>query len=543
MNRTREAAGDRKYRMRWWTLILLSLSLVIVIVDDTIINVALPTLQRELDASAASLQWIVTSYIVVFAGLLLTMGTLGDRFGRRRLLQLGLVTFGGASLLGAFAGSTGGLIAARTAMGIGGAMIMPATLAVLIDVFPRDERVKAIGIWAAVAHLGIPLGPVLGGWLLERYWWGSVLLINVPLAAAILVAGWFIVPESRHPFPPRPDVLGMVLSTASLSSLVYAVIEAPSSGWLSGQVGGGLLAAVAAGTGFVAHERRVRQPMLNLRLFANARLSWATIAITLGSFALAGLTFDLTQFLQMVEEHTPLEAGLRILPLVVGFGLAGHIGQHVVRGLGTGRTVGAGLGALALLLAAVAQVEPGTDYWLLGSVLFLIGIAMGTVFIPATDAVMASVPERDAGVGSALNDASRQVGAALGIGALGSLTNATYREGADDSLSALGPSAATVARDSVAAAMQMANEIGGQAGDALRSAAATAFTDGFAVAMLAAAAVLGAGGALVWRRLLPAGASDLHAHHHHLERARHHVGPLGGAEGSGEPPVSVPDHA
>lgn len=494
---------DRKYRMRWWTLAVLSASLLIIIVDDTIANVALPTLQRELGASASALQWIVNSYILVFGGLLLTMGTLGDRFGRRRFLLLGFLVFGASSLYGAFGGSAAELIVARSAMGIGGAMIMPSTLSVIIDVFPRNERVRAIGIWAGVAHLGIPLGPVLGGWLLERYWWGSVFLINIPIVVAILVTGWLLVPESRHPSPPRADLLGMMLSTASLASLLYAIIEAPGSGWSSGEVIAGLGLAVIAGIGFLRHERRAPKPMLDLRLFGNARLKWGTIAITLAMFALAGLTFDLTQFLQIVKAYSPLEAGLRILPLVIGFGLAAHIGHHLVRRVGTRWTVAGGLGAIAVLLLAFAQVEPTTAYWLLGSGLLLIGIAMGTVFIPSTDAVMAAVPEANAGLGSALNDTSRQVGAALGIGVLGSLTNALYSAQIADSLTGLAPNVAALAERSVGAALQVADGLGGEAGSALHRAAIAAFTDGFTLAMLVGAGLLSAGAAIVWRRLPP----------------------------------------
>jgi EmrB/QacA subfamily drug resistance transporter len=441
----------------------------------------------------------VNSYIVVFGGLLLTMGTLGDRLGRRRFLHLGLVLFGASSLFGAFAGSATELILARAAMGIGGAMIMPSTLSVIVDVFPRDERVKAIGIWAAIAHLGIPLGPVLGGWLLQRYWWGSVFLINVPIIAAVLLAGWFLVPESRHPAPPRPDPLGMVLSTTSLASFLYAIIQVPESGWLSAEVAAGFGLAFFGAIAFIGHERRAREPMLDLRLFRDPRLKWGTIAITLAMFALAGLTFDLTQFLQFVRGYSPLEAGLRILPLVIGFGLAGHLGQHFVRRLGTRSSLAGGLGVMAVLLAGFAQVNPSTGYLLLGGALFLIGIAMGTVFIPATDAVMAAIPEVNAGLGSALNDTSRQVGAALGIGILGSVTQAAYSAKVDDSLGALSPAMATLSKRSVGAALQVADAIGGDAGHALRRAAYAAYTDGFGLAMLAGALVVSVAAAVVWR--------------------------------------------
>src|SRR6266545_4420230 len=223
--------GGPEYRRRWWMLGVLSVSLLIIIIDDTIINIAVPTLQRSLGASATALQWIVDAYVLVFAGLLLTMGALGDRFGRKRFLQLGLLVFAGASVLGAYASSTTQLIVARALMGVGGALIMPSTLSILIDVFPREERVKAIGIWTAIAGLGIPIGPIVGGWLLGQFWWGSVFLLNVPIAVAALAAGLVLVPESRHPAPPRPDLPGLVLSVVALASLVYGIIDAPTRGW------------------------------------------------------------------------------------------------------------------------------------------------------------------------------------------------------------------------------------------------------------------------------------------------------------------------
>src|SRR6266496_5890181 len=235
-----EAMRDETYRRRWWILVVLSVSLLIIGIDDTIINIAVPTLQRELGASASALQWIVDAYIVVFAGLLLTMGALGDRFGRKRFLQIGLLVFAGASVLGAYASSTTQLIVARALMGVGGALIMPSTLSVITNVFPRGERIKAIGIWTGIASLGIPLGPIVGGWLLENFWWGSVFLLNVPIAIAALAGGWILVPESRHPTPPRPDLPGLALSVVALSFNDYGIIEAPSSGWMSAAVIGSL---------------------------------------------------------------------------------------------------------------------------------------------------------------------------------------------------------------------------------------------------------------------------------------------------------------
>ncbi len=496
--------GQRRadtYTRRWWTLVVLSVSLLIIIIDDSIINVAVPTLQRQLGASATELQWIVDAYIVVFAGLLLAMGALGDRFGRKRLLQLGLVVFAGASVLGAYAGSTGQLVVARALMGVGGAMIMPSTLSVITDVFPRAERVRAIGIWTGVASLGIPLGPIVGGWLLEQFWWGSVFLLNVPIALAALAAGWLLVPESRHPSPPRPDLLGMVLSVVALASLVYGIIEAPARGWTSAAVIGSLALAVMAGAGFVLREARVREPMLNLRLFRNPRLGWGTVATTLAGFAIGGLAFLLTQYLQFVQGYTPLQAGVRFLPLAVGFGIASPVSQRLVPRVGTTRTVALALAAVAALFAALSSVEPGTSYWLVGPALLLIGLGIGTVFVPSTDAVMAAVPGENAGLGSAINDSGRQVGAALGIGILGALANAGYRSGIDEAVTSLSPEQAAAATRSVGAALEIAVGLGGPLGPSLREAAGAAFMDGFGLAMLAGAALLAAGAAAILRWL------------------------------------------
>jgi EmrB/QacA subfamily drug resistance transporter len=493
---------EETYRRRWWTLAVLSVSLLIIIIDDTIINVAIPTLQRELGASASGLQWIVDAYVIVFAGLLLTMGALGDRFGRKRFLQFGLVVFAGASVLGAYAGSAAQLILARALMGVGGAVIMPSTLSVITDVFPRGERVKAIGIWTGIASLGIPMGPIVGGWLLEQFWWGSVFLLNVPIALVALAAGWILVPESRHPSPPRPDIPGLVLSVVALATLVYGIIEAPSAGWTSAAVLGSLGLAVVAGAAFLRHETRAREPMLDLRLFRNPRLGWGTAAMTLAGLAIGGLAFLLTQYLQFVQGYTPLQAGLRFLPIAVGFGIAGQASQRLVPRIGTTTTVAAALGGVALVFAALSSVEPDTSYWLVGPALLLVGLGLGGAFVPSTDAVMAAVPEADAGLGSAINDAGRQVGAALGIGVLGALVNAGYRSALGAAVSSLSPDLAAAAADrSIGGALQVAAGLRGPAGASLHRAADAAFMDGFRLAMLAGAVLLAAGAVAVLRQL------------------------------------------
>ena len=301
------------YRRRWFTLAVLSISMVIVGIDNTILNVALPTLQRSLEASASSLQWIVDAYILVFAGLLLTMGALGDRFGRKRALQVGLLVFVTASVLAAYSQTSAQLVASRAAMGVGSALIFPSTLSVIVNVFPREERGRAIGVWAGMAAIGMPLGPLVGGWLLENFWWGSVFLINVPVVATALTLGLFLVPESRNPVARKIDFIGAVLSISGLSTLVYAIIEAPNLGWGDPVVLGGLAAAAALLVTFVLYEKRRVDPILDIRLFSNPRFSVGATAISLTFLALFGSMFLLTLYLQFVKDYSPLQAGLRLL--------------------------------------------------------------------------------------------------------------------------------------------------------------------------------------------------------------------------------------
>ena len=498
-----EDAASRKYRLRWWTLIVLSLSLVLIAVDTTILNVAIPTLQRELGASASGLQWIVSSYILVFAGLLLTMGFLGDRFGRKRLLQAGLVAFGIASLASAYSQTTGQLIAARAFMGIGGAMIMPATLSIIVDVFPREERAKAIGIWSAVAGIGVPMGMVVGGWLLESLWWGSVFLINIPIGIVVLAAGFFLVPNSRDPAPRKIDIPGAVLSTSALSVLLYSIIEAPGQGWLNPLVLGGFALAFALGVAFVLYELRSNHPMLDIRLFRSARLSSGAIAISFAFLAMLGMIFLFTQYLQLVREFSPLEAGLGMVPLALGFMIGGGSSAILVSKLGTKSVVTGGLMVIGATLAAFVFLDEATAYWLSAVGLAFLGFGMGTTMAPATDAVMGSVPEANAGVGSALNDVTRNVGGALGIGIMGSVFTSTYGASVSSAVGSLSADDAEAAKNSLGAAVQIAADLGSSAGDALIAAANSAFLDGFGIAMAVAASIAFVG-ALIVVRFMPA---------------------------------------
>ena len=491
------------YRRRWWTLGILSMSLIIIGLDNTILNVAIPTLQREFNATANSLQWIIDAYILVFAGLLLLMGSLGDRYGRKRALQVGLLVFGVSSFIAAFAQSSEQLIAARALMGIGGALIMPTTLSILTNVFPREERGKAIGIWAAVAGLGTGLGPVIGGILLEHFWWGSVFFINVPIVGFALAAGAVLVPESRDPNPRALDIPGAVLSISALTALVYAIIEAPVRGWTDGLVIVGLVVGAALLAAFIAWEIRTDHPMLNLEFFQNPRFSAGAGAISIGFFALFGLVFGMTQYLQFVQGFTPLEAGLRMLPVALGMVTGAGLSHRVVHRWGSKRVVAAGLLVLGGIFTTITFWQPDTSYLVIGVTFFFLAVSMGNVMAPSTDSVMGAVPEANAGIASAMNDVTRQVSGAFGVAVIGSVINTAYSASMDAAVTALPAEAAKAASDSVGAATRIASMLPDTVAGGLAAAAATAFTDALGIAVLVSAGVAVAGAVLV-ARFLPA---------------------------------------
>ena len=488
------ASSGSAYQRRWWILGLLSLSLLIIGLDNTVLNVAIPTLQREFAASATELQWMVDAYILVFAGLLLTMGSLGDRFGRKRALQLGIFLFGLSSFLAAFADSTAQLIGARALMGVGGALIMPSTLSILTDVFPREERGRAISVWAGVAGMGIGLGPITGGLLLEYFWWGSVFLINIPIAIFAIVGGLLIIPESRDPHPVPVDVPGAVLSVSAIAALVFAIIEAPARGWTDALVLACFAAGAALAAAFVAWERRTPHPMLNLAFFQNPRFSAGAGAIAIGFFAMFGMIFGLTQYLQFVQGYTPLEAGLRMVPVALGIVVGAGNSHRLVTKLGTDKVVTLGLLLVAVVFASMALWQPDTAYWIVGATIFVLAIGLGNTMAPSTDAVMGAVPEANAGVASAMNDVTRMVAGALGVAVIGSAINTVYGLRMEEAVAGLPPEAAHAASDSIGAAARVASLAPAEAARRLVEAAGAAFSDALSVAVLisACAALLGA---------------------------------------------------
>jgi EmrB/QacA subfamily drug resistance transporter len=497
------------HRRRWLTLLVLCLSLMVIGIDNTILNVAIPTLAKPtgaggLGASASELQWIVDAYTIVFAGLLLTSGSLGDRFGRYRALTIGLVIFGLGSVLSAFAPSATVLIGTRALMGIGASAIMPATLSILTNVFhnPR-ERAKAIGVWAGVSAIGIAIGPIAGGVLLEHFWWGSVFLVNVPVVALALVAGYLLVPDSRDPAAGRLDPLGSILSIVGLSILLWAVIEGPSYGWGSASVLGGFAVGIAVLTGFFVWEFRSSHPMLDVRVFENPRFSAASGAITLAFLALFGTIFLLTQYTQQVLGYSTVEAGAVFLPQSAVLMICAPMSTRWVRRFGNKAVVATGLFILSLSLALMTTFQTGSSAWLVIGVTALSALGMAHVVAPATESIMGSLPRAKAGVGSAMNDTTRQVGGAVGVALLGSILVSAFRPHVRDLLRGHVPgSLLGRVEDSLGSALGVARDAPGARPYATRivDAAQQSFMNGMHAAVLVAAAiaVIGAIGVLIW---------------------------------------------
>ena len=491
------------YERRWKMLAVLSLSMVIIGLDNTILNVALPTLQRQFTASASDLQWIVDAYLLVFAASLLTMGTLGDRYGRKRALQGGLLLFGSASAAVVLTSSMNQLIALRILMGLGAALIMPATLSIITNVFPREERGRAIGVWAGTAAIGIGLGPLTGGLLLEAFSWRSVFLVNVPVAIVALVLGIRLVPESRDPRPGAFDLVGALLSATALLAFVWAVIEAPSRGWTDAGVIFSFVGSALLATAFIVWERRVASPMLDLTYFRNPRFSIGSLAISLIFFSLMAAIFAMTQYLQFAHGYSALQAGATMMPLALGLMISATNSSRIVAELGTKRVVAGGMSLLALLLSATVLWTPTFAVWIILIWWFALGLAMGSVMAPATDSIMGSVPPAKAGVASAMNDVTRQVGGALGVAVIGSLTTTIYSNRMGAATAQLPAALRIPVQASVGGANAVAAHLPPAQGAHLTSMAADAFTTALGFGLLVAAAISLIGAVIVvWK--LPA---------------------------------------
>ncbi|MGW0859195.1 MFS transporter [Streptomyces sp. NPDC002690] len=419
--------GPPRHPRRWLILGVICVAQLTVLLDNTVLNVAIPSLTEELGASAAQVQWMINAYSLVQSGLLLTAGSASDRYGRKKMLLAGLAVFGAGSLVAAFSQDPGQLVAARAGMGVGGALLLTSTLAVVVQVFDETERVRAIGLWATVSSLGFAAGPLLGGVLLGHFWWGSIFLVNLPVAVLGLVAVARLVPESKSPSGQRPDLLGALLSTVGLGSVVYAIISGPEHGWASSRVLTPAFAGVVVLAGFALWELRVPYPMLDMRFFRNRSFTGAVTGSVLVTFGMGGSLFLLTQHLQFVLGYEPLEAGLRIAPLaltVVVLNLTG-LGARLVPRMGTPVTIAAGMSLLAAGLAAVALLAPhGYAGMLLGLVLTGTGISLAGPAMAA--AIMGAIPPERAGVGAGVNGTLAEFGNGLGVAVLGAVLTSRF---------------------------------------------------------------------------------------------------------------------
>ncbi|WP_415975768.1 MFS transporter [Rhodococcus sp. 077-4] len=476
-------------------LATLCLAVFVVNVSTTIVNIALPTLVTELGASTRDLLWIVDAFNLAFAALVLAGGSLSDRFGRRPLMLLGLVIFVVASVGGAFSSGPNSLTAWRALAGVAAAVVYPVTLSILANVFTeRSERVKALGLWGAATGVAVATGPVVGGALLESFWWGSILVFNGAAAAVAFLFAARYVPNSRDPATPPLDYPGLGLSIAALGTLVYSIIEAPDRGWGSGTT---LVSFAVAGvlmTLFVLHEIRVEHPMLDVRLFANMRFTAASGAVTSAFFALFGFIFLVTQYFQFVRGYGALETGLRMLPVAGSIAVAALVGARLAVAIGSKVVVALGLLSLTAAFGWASTLSDGISYWTIAGQMVLLGAGIGLTSTPATEAIMGVVSPDKAGMGSAVNDATRELGGTLGVAVIGSVALSVYRDHLD--FDAMPEPLREPARESLGAALtaaQRAGELfgsaGAQAGARLADAAQASFIDGLAIGCMVAGAV------------------------------------------------------
>src|SRR5229473_3736777 len=503
-------------------LVALLLAAFLVNLDTTLVNVALPAMVRQLHATTTQLQWVVDSYNLVFAALLLTFGSLSDRFGRKGMLLAGLAVFGTASLAGGFTTDPAQLIAARSVMGLGAAMTFPATLSLISNVFTqRGERARAIGLWGAIAGVAIATGPIVGGWLLEQFSWASIFTAMAPVAAVTAIVVALVVPTSKDPDAAAPDIPGLVLSSATMALLVFTIIEAPAYGWAAARSLAGFAASPVLLAAFIVREQRAAHPMLDVRLFRNLRFSAASGAVTVSFFTLFGFIFLMTQYFQFVRGYGPLSTGVHLLPVALSVGAFSVAGTQLAVRAGTKLVVTLGLIAMAAFYGWVAAVtSAGISYGIISVQMVLYGLGMGLTSAPATESIMGAVSRRQAGVGSAVNDSTRLLGGTLGVAVIGSVYASLYGSRLTASLPATLPHTLTnLARQSAGAAFGVSGQLAargqGTVADAVRQAATSAFDHGLSVGCVVAGAVAVAG-ALLAAAFLPAQPPQLPGPEHHL---------------------------
>lgn len=470
---------------RWLILGALCLSMLVVGLDGTVLNVALSDIAVAIGATTSDLQWIVNAYLLALAVLLIPAGVLGDRVGRGRVLSAGLAVFVAASALAAWTTTPGGLVAARAAMGLGAAAIMPVSISVIPTIFAPDERRKAVAIVTTTMAVGMPLGPLVGGWLLEHYWWGSTMLINVPIVGVALTACVLLVPNTRDTERVRLDLGGLVLSALGFTALVYAVVSAPQEGWGSGKVLGSLGAAVVLLAGLLVVERKVADPLLSRDIVALPMFIWPTAVIAIGSLMILGLLFVLPQFIQVVQGNTAFGTGLRLMPMMLALAIGAGAADRILKRGSLRVVVSLGMVLIAGGFAALATLDARASYTIVAVALVGIGMGSGMAIAPATDAMLASLPSGRESTGTSLNNAAKQLGSAFGVALLGNLLSAAYQDRIAPALHGLAPAAQAVAHGSIQGAEVVAGRLGGDAGLTLAASAEAAFLDGVRAVSLA----------------------------------------------------------
>lgn len=481
-------------------LVALLLAAFLINLDTTLVNVALPAMVRELHATTSQLQWVVDSYNLAFAALLLTFGSLSDRFGRKGMLLAGLAVVGGASLAGGFTTSPAQLIAARSVMGLGAAMTFPATLSLISNVFTgRRERARAIGLWGAIGGVAIAMGPIVGGWLLEHYSWTAIFIAMAPVAAAAAILVALAVPFSKDADAAAVDIPGLVLSSAAMALLVFTVIEAPTYGWGAVRSVAGFAGSAVLLVAFIVAERRAAHPMLDVRLFRNMRFSAASGAVTVSFFTLFGFIFLMTQYFQFIRGYGPLSTGIRLLPVALAVGAGSVAGTQLAVRAGTKLVVTTGLIAMAAFYGWVAMTTSATlSYGIIAAQMVTYGLGMGLTSAPATESIMGAISRRKAGVGSAVNDSTRLVGGTLGVAVIGSVYASVYGSRLTATMPAAVPGRlAAIAHQSLGAAYTAAAKIAADGhpvpGQGLLHASTNAFLHGLTVGCLVASGVATAG--------------------------------------------------
>ncbi len=496
-------ATPTRVKGRWIGLAALALSGLVLGLDITILITALPTLSAKLNATTDQLQWMSAAYTLSLAGFMLPAGVLGDRFGRKRLLIIGLITFGISSVIASQMTSANGLIAMRAVMGISGAIVLPLMQSILPSMFAEDERQRAIGLAGAGSFIGLPLGPLLAGWLLTHYAWGSIFLINAPVVALAVIGSGAFVRESKDPHPRPLDWVGALLAVVGVTALVYGIIEEPIRGWSSAQVFGPVTAGAVLIVVFIVWQLRVRIPLIDLTLFRNRRFAMATVAFTVVGFAMTGVLFVLSPFLQVVQGNDAQGTGIRLLPLIATMMVGAVSADWIASRVGTKVMVACGLAGNAAGMLILSRATADGGYAIVALGLAVMGISIALAMIPSLAAILAALPERETGAGSALTRAIQHVGSSFGVAIMGSILNGAYQSHIAPNLVGLPAGLGPAAQSSVAVAAAIAHRLPEPGGGRLFHAAAAAYSYGMSDVLLVTAG-LTLGGAILMALLMPA---------------------------------------